>query len=196
MPEYRGRGIGSVVYKAANEAILKSADAACILPAEPGLYAFYERTAGVTPVSHAREAVISREEITGSEPRMAVRFPAERYAGVREQILSGLPHAVLPVEYYEFLEETGTEFFLLENGLAAAENDGKTCRILELLDSEEDYMRSVAGIARWCRADEYIVRTPLFFPGPGQERPFMLALMNQDPAYRIPDDLWWGLGMD
>lgn len=195
LPEYRSRGIGSAVYRAASGTALLSADAACVLPAEKGLYPFYE-TSGARPFSFLREARISRDELAGTEPRMAARFPALRYAGMRERILSGLPHAVFPDSLFEFMEENGTEFFILEQGLAAAETEGGVCRILELLDTGDDAAGAIAGVARWCRAEEYIVRTPLFFDGPGEPRPFMLAALKREPDYPLPDDLWWGFGLD
>ena len=196
LPEYRGRGIGSAVYKAANDRALALFDAACVLPAEPGLYPFYEN-AGAKRLGCVREARIARSELAGHTPGMAARIPVLEYMGIRRQLLAGLPHADLPPEIFEHLEETGTEFFVLEHGLAAAENENGLCRILELLDPDtEDGMASVTAVARWCRAEGYLVRTPLFFDGPGQRRDFTLAVLRDTPDFPIAEDLWWGFGLD
>jgi GNAT superfamily N-acetyltransferase len=196
LPEYRGRGIGKAVYQAANQRALAVADVACVLPAQEGLYPFYEAAAGAVPLSYAKEARFTREELAGIPTGMAARIPALKYAGMREMLLGGMPHATVPTELFELMEENGTDFFVLEGGVAAAEKDGDVCRVTELLDPNTDNMKSIASIAKWCAAKEYIVRTPVFFDGPGQLRPLMLAAMNAKPNYSMPNDLWWGFGLE
>ena len=197
LPEYRGRGIGRAVYKAASDAVLKAADAACVLPAESGLYPFYEAASGASPLSYVREARLKKSDLAAVSPCMGARIPILEYMGIREQLLRGYPHAALPPEFFELAESTGTEFFVLEHGLAAAETSDGVCRVLELLDPDsDDAMTSIAGVARWCRGEEYIVRTPLFFEGPGQPRPYMLAALNAAPSHPMPGDFWWGFGLE
>lgn len=197
LPAYRGRGIGRAVYRAASAKALETADAAAVLPAEESLYPFYENASGAKPLSYIREARFTRDELSGITPCGAARLPALTYAGMRGELLGGMPHVAFPTEFFDLMEETGMEFFILEKGLAAAETDGNgVCHIRELLDLGEDVMRSVAGVARWCPAREYTVRTPLFFEGPGESRPYMLAAMNGAPSYPMPNDLWWGFGLE
>ncbi len=196
LPEYRGRGIGRAVYKAVSDRILETADAAGVLPAEESLYPFYENAAGAKPMSFVREAKLSKSDLAGITPCNGARIPTLEYDGIRDQLLRGMPHVTPPPEVFDLLESTGTEFFVLENGLAAAETEDGVCRILELLDPDTDAMTSIAGVARWCPAGEYIVRTPLFFDGPGDARPFMLATLGETPSHPMPDDLWWGFGLD
>lgn len=196
LPEYRGRGIGRAVYKATSDAVLETADIACVLPAEQSLYPFYENAAGARPVSYVREARFTREELAACTPCMAARLPTLEYSLMRESLLGSLPHAALDDEIFDHLERTGTEFFMLSGGLAAAETSDGVCRITELLDPDENGVSAVAGVARWCRAKEYIVRTPVFFDGPGEVRPFMLAAFKAAPSFSMPDDLWWGFGLD
>ena len=195
LPAWRGRGIGSAVYRAVCDKALETADAACVLPAEASLYSFYE-TGGAGAFGGIREGRLTKAELAGVPTRMTVRVPAGQYAGMREWFLSEMPHAVFPEDLYDFLEDSGTEFFMLEGGVAAAETDNGMCRILELLAPEIEPMTAVASIARWCPAQEYTVRTPLFFAGPGERRPFVLASLKQMPDYPLPDDFWWGFGMD
>ncbi len=197
LPEYRGQGIGRAVYRAAAAKALEAADAAAVLPAEESLYPFYENAAGAKPLSYVREARFPREALSGIPPCGAARVPALKYAGMREELLAGMPHVTFPMEFFDLMEETGTEFFVLANGLAAAETDGDgVCHIRELLDLGKDAMSSVAAAARWCPATEYVVRTPLFFAGPGESRPHVLAVMNSAPPYPMPNDLWWGFGLE
>ena len=196
LPEYRRRGIGAAVYKAASDRVLRTSDVSVVRPAGPELFPFYENASGAKPLGGIREASLPAGELQGRAGSPAVRVPAGQYAGMREWFLSDMPHAVFPEALFDHLEETGTEFFMMENGAAAAETEHGVCRILELLAPRTDPMSAAAGVARWCRAQDYIVRTPLFFDGPGSERPFVLAAFNQTPGYPIPDDFWWGFALD
>ena len=196
LPEYRDRGIGTAVFKATFDRILDTCDAACVLPAEKSLYPFYEAAAGAKPVSFLREARFTREELKSHTSCGGARIPTPQYAAIREQLLHGLPHASYEQELYDLMEESGCEFFVTEKGIAAAETADGICRVTELIDPTDDCMSSLACVARWCPAGEYIVRTPLFFDSPGEVKPFMLGAMRQAPAYPMPDDLWWGFGLD
>lgn len=197
LPEYRHQGIGRAVYRAASGRALETADAAAVLPAGESLYPFYENASGAKPLSYVREARFTRDELSGTAPCAAARVPALKYAGMREELLGGMPHVTFPMGFFDLMEETGMEFFVLANGLAAAETDDDgVCHIRELLDPGEDVMSSLAGVARWCSAREYVVRTPLFFEGPGESRPYVLAAMNSTPSYPMPNDLWWGFGLE
>ncbi|MGM9613928.1 MAG: GNAT family N-acetyltransferase [Oscillospiraceae bacterium] len=197
LPEYRGQGIGRAVYRAASDRALETADAAAVLPAERSLYPFYENASGAKPLSYVREARLTRDTLSGTAPCDAVPVPALRYAGMREELLGRMPHVTFPMEFFDLMEVTGMEFFVLANSLAAVEtDDGGVCHIRELLAPGEDVLRSVAGISRKCPAGEYIVRTPLFFDGPGESRPYVLAAMNRTLSYPMPNDLWWGFGLE
>ena len=195
LPEYRGRGIGTAVYRACCDKILESADIACVLPAGAPLYPLYE-AAGAFPVSYVREAHLSRAEVADAPSSLAARFSPLEYARTRESFLSGLPHASFGAEFFEYMEETGTEFFALENGLAAIDIADGVCYIRELLVPGPDVMRCIGALARWCRAEEYTVNTPVFFDGPGEIRPHVLGITNTPQQRPIPDDFWWGLGLE
>lgn len=196
LPAYRGRGIGSAVYKAASDLALEAADAACVLPAEQSLYPFYQNASGAQPLSYIREARIPQSALEGVEPYRGMRTEAPRYARMRDSFLDGKPYVSLPQEFWEFLEGSGMEFLVLESGLAAAETIDGVCYIRELLDPTDNVMRSVAGVAYWCPAGEYVVRTPLFSDGPGEVKPYMLAALKQPSPDPLPGDLWWGPGLE
>ena len=200
LPEYRGRGIGTAVYKACSDAALERADAACVLPAEAGLYSFYEKATGCQPISFCREARFTRDELRAVQRCSTARIPVAEYARYREMALGGLPFgeltdAFLDMEEYQ-AENSGGGFFLTAEGVACAEVDGNVCHIVELLTPGGDGMASAAGVAAFCPAEEYVLRSPAFFKGPGNVRPFMMAAMKEKPWYPLPPDLWWGPAFD
>lgn len=199
-PDYRGRGIGKAVYKAVTEKILEKHDMALVLPAEESLYPFYEEATGAKPVTIMREARFTPEELQGIKPFAAARIPAFQYAGLREMYMSGMPHASCTDEIVDFMEEymeVHGDFFLTEKGIAAVETVGDTCRISELLSPDTDGMAILAGVASYYRnAEEYIVRSPFFFDGPGKKKTVMLGVLKEEPEYPMPFDMWFGLGLD
>ena len=199
-PAYRGRGIGTAVYKACTEASLLRSDAACVMPADMALYPFYERAAGCVPVSRIREAIIPRAELTGTVRDAASPISAGEYYLRRKALLRGRPYAVMTPSLLaleaQHMRRFGGGMFDLDGDIAAVELDGDTCRVLELLAPEGDWADVLATVAQRFPAERYAVRTPLFFPGPGQERPFVLAALSPDIREPLPDDLWWGFAFD
>jgi len=200
-PEYQGRGIGKAVYKAVTEKILETHDIAFVLPAEESLYPFYEQAAGAKPMTIMREARFTPEDLRDVERVPAARIPAFQYAGMREMFMNGLPHAACTEPFIDFMEEyveaDHGDFFLTEHGIAAVETVGDTCRISELLCPDTDGMAAIAGVAAYYRdAEEYIVRSPFFFDGPGKKKTVMLGVMKEEPDYPMPFDMWFGLGLD
>lgn len=199
LPEYRGRGIGKAVYQAANTKALEGHDLALVQPAEEGLYPFYEEAAGAKVMSIMKEAVFTPEDLFGIEPAKAARIPAFQYFGMRESILSGMPHASFSDDMVDFMEdyfEQNGDFFMTEEGIAAVETVNGACRITELLTPDTDGMAVIAGVAAYHKADKYIVRSPFFFDGPGRKKSVMLGVLKEEPDYPMPFDLWWGFGLD
>ena len=201
LPEYRGQGIGGAVFKAACEAIWdRGAPAACVLPAEDSLIPFYERVCGARPLSSAREMHYTREELKAARRGMCARIDIMEYAGLREMLLGGEPHASMPEAFCRWQEEncesSGGGLFVAGGGVAAVEMDGQTCRIVELLDPTGDETEAAAAVAAFCPAEEYIVRAPAFWDGPGKLRPLVMAAFREDPGFPLPDDLWWGFAFD
>lgn len=198
-PDYRGRGIGRAVYKAVTKQILEKHDMALVLPAEESLYPFYEEATGAKPMTIMREARFTHTDLEGIEPAQAARIPAFQYAGMREMYMSGMPHAACTEPLIDFMEdymEENGDFFLTEQGIAAVEMVGDACRITELLCPDTDGMAVVAGVASYYKAEEYIVRSPFFFDGPGKKKTVMLGVLKDEPDYPMPFDMWWGLGLD
>ncbi len=198
LPPYRGRGIGAAVYKACVAAALDRADVACVLPAEPGLYPFYERAAANIPLSYAREARFSRQELGTLRQDDVTPVSAAAYAARREAVLAGRPHATMNQCFLDLLAYHRQRFegglFVSASGAAAAEVTDGVCAVSELLDPSGDGMGLLAAVAARCPAERYVVRSPLFFGGPGEVRPFMLGV-PRSPA-PMPRDLWWGVAFD
>lgn len=199
-PAYRGRGIGTAVYKACVASALEWAHAVCVLPAEPGLYPFYEKAAGCVPVSFIREAVIPRSQITGAVRENAASISAGEYYLRRKALLRGQPYAVMTPNLLSLetlhMRRFGGGMLDLDGDIAAVELDGDTCRVLELLAPEGDWADVLASVAARFPAERYAVRTPLFYPGPGEARPFMLGALSPDIREPLPDGLWWGFAFD
>lgn len=199
-PAYRGRGIGTAVYKACVRAALEHADASCVLPSEPGLYDFYKKASGCRPVSAVREAVLAHDELLPSFAEDAQLISAGEYYLRRKALLRGQPYTVMPREYYVWerfhMQRFGGGLISVDGDIAAVEMDGDTCRVLELLAPEGDWMDVMRPLAARFPAARYLIRTPLFLPGPGEERPFVLAATQPEMTSPLPDSLWWGFAFD
>ena len=199
LPEYRGRGIGKAVYQAANAKALETHDMAMVQPSEESLYPFYEEASGARVMSIMKEAVLTPDDLFGVEPAKAARIPAFQYFGMRESILSGMPHATYSEDMIDFMEdyfEQNGDFFMTEEGIAAAETVNGVCRITELLAPDTDGVAVIAGVHAYYKADEYTVRSPFFFDGPGKKKSVMMGVLKEEPDYPMPFDLWWGFGLD
>ena len=199
-PAYRNRGIGTAVYKACTSAALQWADASCVLPAEPGLYGFYAKASNAVPMSRIREALIPREALTGVVRGAAASISAGEYYLRRKALLRGQPYAVMTPALLSLeslhMQRFGGGMLDLDGDIAAVEMDGDTCRILELLAPEGDWEDVLATVADRFPAERYAVRSPLFFPGPEQIRPFVLGTLNPELQMSVPDVLWWGFAFD
>lgn len=199
-PAYRGRGIGTAVFRACVTAALEHADAACVLPSEPGLYDFYQKAVPCRPVSAVREASLSRDEIAPAPAEDAQLISVGEYYLRRKALLRGHPYAVMPGEYYAWeryhTHRFGGGLVSVDGDIAAVEMDGDTCRVLELLAPEGDWMDVMGPLSARFPARRYEIRTPLFLPGPGRERPFVLAAAGAGAACAMPGGLWWGFAFD
>lgn len=201
LPEYRGRGIGTAVYKACCEAIWdRGIDAACVLPEKESLFPFYQAASGARVLASIRETRYTREELKGIPRGLCGRIETLEYAGIREMLLGGEPHASMPESFFDWQDRLsefyGGDRFVAGEGVALAEMDGNTCIIKELLCPVGGEKEATASVAAFCRAEEYIVRAPVFWEGPGECRPWLLAAFREEPSFPLLGDLWWGYGFD
>ena len=145
LPEARGRGLGMALTKAAAE-LGRALGAAivCTLPANEGLYPWYERLIGV------RCALYRSEERCESAPGAAVSSigPGE-YGLRREALLAALPHVQPGQAALRYEKENcrcfGGDLYALGGGIAAASVDGEEALIRELLCPEGTDRRALAA---------------------------------------------------
>ena len=133
LPEERGRGLGMALTKAAAGLGKElGAEILCTLPANAGLYPWYERLVGV------RCALYRSEQRCESAPGAAA-FPLspEEYGRRREALLGTLPHVTLGDAALRYEKENcrcfGGDLYALGDGIAAASVDGDETLIRELL---------------------------------------------------------------
>ena len=182
-PGARGRGLGGRLSQAA--AALgreRGAELICTLPAEPGLYAWYEKLLGV------RCALCRERHELDSRPNPAWQpIGAAEYGRRREALLRGMPHLRLP-EAALRLEEAncracGGGLYALGEGLAAAYVSDGVAEVRELLGVEPEAAASL-GAVLGC------ARVRLWLPAESGE-PY-LAFAPAD----LPPDTIWNLAFD
>lgn len=172
-PAARGRGLGGRLSQAA-AALGRERGAAliCTLPAEPGLYAWYEKLLGV-------RCALYRERYELDSRPFPVWLPigAAEYARRREALLRGRPHLRLP-EAALRLEEAncrafGGGLYALGDGLAAAYVSDDVTEVRELLGVEPEAAASLgaalgtAHVRLWLPANSgepYLASSPADLP--------------------------------
>lgn len=182
-PAARGRGLGGALSKAAAElGRARGAELICTLPAEPGLYAWYEKLLGV------RCALYRERRELDSRPGPAPQpLGAAEYARRREALLRSRPHLRLS-EAAMRLEEANCRAFggflcAVGDGIAAAYIDGDTAEIRELLGASEAEAASI-GAALGTK------RVRLWLPAASGE-PYLAS----SPA-DLPENTVWNLAFD
>ncbi len=136
LPEARGRGLGKALTKAAAALGRElGAEILCTLPANDGLYPWYQRLIGL------RCALYRREERCESAPgAAATALTAEEYGLRREALLRGLPHVSVGRAALRYEKENcrcfGGGLYALGEGIAAASVEEGETQIRELLCPE------------------------------------------------------------
>ena len=145
LPEARGRGLGMALTRAAAALGRQlGADFVCTLPANEGLYPWYERLIGT------RCALYRREERCESAPGAAVSaISPEEYARRREALLGERSHIRPGEAAMEYEKENcrcfGGDLYALGGGIAAAYVDGGETLIRELLCPEDSQRLALAA---------------------------------------------------
>ena len=194
LPAWRGRGIMKQVYTALFAEACRRAPAACVVPASDGLMQAYNRSGCIfSPLGGIRSARMTGIGKTGTPP--ADRLSWQEYARRREAWLEPYPHAVYPESYYRLMETYGMVFLSGSGALAAVSPLEDRVLVGELLCPSGNPAGALAGIAAVCPAEQVEVRTPVFFPGPGEVRPYayMHATAESTPW---PDNFWFPFGME
>lgn len=186
LPEARGRGLGMVLTREA-AALGKSlgAELLCTLPAEAGLYGWYEKLLGL------RCALYRREELLPSRPGAAVSpLTPEEYGLRRERLLQGRPHLRPGQALLRFEKENcrcfGGDLLSAGDGLAAASREGERTLIRELLAPEGEDPRDLAAAVGAALGSGEVMLL-----GPGEEgRPYLAA------DRPLPPGCVWNLTLD
>ena len=186
LPEARGRGLGqSLSREAAALGRRLGAKMVCTLPAEPGLYPWYERAIG------ARCALRRREERIESRPGpVPAPLSPEEYGARREALLRGKPHvrpgaAVLRREQFN-CRVCGGDLLAIGDGIAAASVEEGVAVLRELLAPEGADRAALAGAVAAALGAE---RALLYTPDAAGE-PYMAA------DRPLPPDCAWSLALD
>lgn len=185
-PCSRGQGAGAALSRAAFAlGQERGAELLCTEPAEPGLFAWYEKTLGVSC------ALRRRRETVPARRGAPARHDAEAYGERREALLAGRTHlrpGYSALAFAWFLcAEYGGGFYTVGDGIAAAYMEDGRALIRELLAPEgADRQALAAALAAQLGAEEAL----LFTPDPTGE-PYLSA-----PPGTLPEDTVWGLSFD
>lgn len=132
---FRHRGLGAALTCAAAELGRElGAETICTEPAEPSLYSWYERILSAKPALRR-----SRRAIPAVQGE-AEKISAYEYGVLRERLLRGKLHIVLPHEWLELqgvlFEEMGGAYFRHGDDICAAFPLDGRCLIQELLGGD------------------------------------------------------------
>lgn len=186
LPEARGRGLGRALSReAAALGRRLGAGMVCTLPAEPGLYPWYERAIGVRCALRRRQ-----EEIESRPGPLPAPLAPEEYGARREKLLAGKPHvrpgaAVLRQERFN-CRACGGDLYAVGDGIAAAYVEEGVAILRELLCPEGEDRRALAAALGASLGTEKVL---LHTPDPGGA-PYMAADRS------LPADCLWGLALD
>ena len=182
-PAFRGRGLGRDLSRAAAAlGRVRGAALICTWPAEPGLYAWYEKVLG------ARCALRLSFRALDSAPGPAVRplDPAE-YGRRREALLAGKPHLYLEPAAMAFeaanLGIYGGGLYAVGDGIAAAFVSEGVTEVRELLGAQPEAAAAVGAALGTARAR-------LWSPAEDGE-PFLSFAPEGPPAGTV-----WNLAFD
>ena len=157
----RGQGIGSALIRAAMAHLQRCYEAILLVPAEEGLFGYYERF-GFSAVS-----TICQETVLPGAPLPLRKLSIGEYAALRRALLpqGGVIQEGAALE----LLEGYADFYATQNALCAVSGS----MVWELLGDKRD----APGILGALGISEATVRTP------GEGTPFAMAIGAEEPIY-------------
>lgn len=191
-PDCRGLGLGrALTVKAAELSRERGAEIICTLPAEPGLYPWYESIIGVQRALDRRTVAVKAVEKDAALPCAGLDSAA--YGARRETLLEGRAHLRLNQAALEFQRQLcagyGGGFFACGGGIAAAYADGEQVLIRELLCTDPAEMENIAAsVAAELGVNQALVYLPA---RPGRGEGYIAA----EPG-AVPEGCHWGLSFD
>ena len=184
---FRGLGLGAAVTRAASElGRERGADIICTLPADRGLYAFYEKQISVRCALRR-----DRRTLPAHPGAPLVALDAADYLRRREALLQGRCHQRLSPAAMTFeqnnCELSGGGLFAAGDGLAAAYQTDGRCVIRELLSPDPAVRETLAAaVGHALRCAQVVLYSPAL-----AGEPYLAA-----PPGRIPSDCVWNLAFD
>ena len=192
LPSRRGHGYGMALHTRLFAEAGKQGTVRCMIPVSESKLRKYSEIGPVYPLGRMRSTERFRTELS-ADPMSAEDLTPEAYARRRETLLESFPHAEYSSAWFTLMAAYGDCFLALPGALAAVIPLEDRCLIAELLCTDTDPDRALAGIAARCPAERYEVRTPAFFPGPGEFRRF--AYLNCE-IQDTPEDFWFPFGLE
>lgn len=182
----RGRGIGAELTKYA-AAICREREAVIVttLPAEPGLYPWYEKHIGTTHLLH-RE----KRRVAANKTLDLMKLTGTEYMFWRENLLRGRPHIHLSSPMLEaqraLCEAYDGGLYASSDGIFAAYRDGESLIVREVLCAQGLPEETAASAAAALGCREAVFFTPAVQGGE--------AYIASDTA--LPPDTVWNLTLD
>lgn len=195
-PEYRGRGFGSRVLKAACDSS-NALGRTFIVPAGQALFDFYKKY-GFTAYFNVREVTADDPgtNLSGSVTRATVRG----YAALREELLRGTPHIDLDIPAIEFQKRLcamygGGLYYVVSDKsrcAAAVECHDGAAFIRELIVPSGSRDEAAMLVSRALRVTRYSYRAPV---RPGEQaQPF--AMVSAPAPEHDTGLAWFGPAFD
>ena len=200
-PERRGGGAGAAVAHATVQlAFRQDSELACLMPANEGLYGWYERAIGSKTLFCTREREFSPDSlptVAGPAPR---KIGSAEYGELRERLLAGTLHIRFAGRFLDWIayEFRSGGLFALGKDICAAVSLEKGFRINELLCPEGDFELAVAALSAHFGAGGGIVRSPAFWGSDerGIIRPTVVAATPPGTKLPEPFNAYWGFAFD
>lgn len=175
--QYRRQGIGR---KLCNMAAGMDYDIIATLPAEKGLYAWYEKVLGTRPALYGK-----REKLLPGKGKAYYEIDAAEYGDIRNRLLCGTAHIDFPGNYLRFQEEIcrtyGGGMYAGDNGIACGYIEDGMLYIKEALGDTS----FLPALCEALGASYAVIRT-----ADSSGEPFIAAMGA------LPIDCEWNLALD
>ena len=182
----RGRGVGAALTRAAAEICReREADIVATLPAEEGLYAWYEKQIGTSSLLYREKKTVPARKTLD-----IMKLTGTEYMLWRENMLRGKAHIRLSTPMMEaqraLCEAYGGGLYASTDGIFAAYRDGETLILPEILCAQGRPADTAASAAAILGCPEALYYTP---SSAGGER----YVASDAP---LPPDTVWNLTLD
>ena len=203
--EYRGQGLGHILLNYAQFCLEEQGmDGVTLVPAKPELFGYFA-TSGYRPAFWLTEETVER----GGEKVVLRELTGAEYGALRETLLAGRCHGVLPLG---LLEQQAVLCRQQGGGLYAVETaEGTACAVVERPAEGTLFLRELlapagaertaaAGLCAALDADRCTLRRPWREEDGAEKRipfgaykPFTVPLAR---GFEAPQDAYFGLALD